>query len=111
MIVASNKNPRLNSSINPRLNSSINPRLNSFFSGRFIFSFDNDPYAFIVKANDRVIQIFNLDLDNTMFGVAHVKNGFVLFDLNNEFIGHLESDSQNGYNQFDLNNDWTAFVK
>jgi len=104
-------NPRLNSSINPRLNSSINPRLNNSYSGKYIFDLDNNAEAFIVPANDKIIQVFNFNLENIMFGVAHFKNGFALFDLENEFIGHLESDSKGGFNQFDLDNNWIASVK
>ena len=46
-----------------------------------------------------------------MFGVRHTQNGYALFNLDNNYIGHFESDSQNGYNQFDEKNDWVAFVK
>ncbi len=68
-------------------------------------------YAFIVKAGNHIIQIFDNNLTNILYGVAHNQRGYILFDLGNEYIGHLETDSRSGFNQFDLNNEWIAFVK
>jgi hypothetical protein len=43
--------------------------------------------------------------------VKHGNNGYALFDLNNNWIGHFESDSANGFNEFNLNNNWIRIVK
>ena len=62
----------------------------------------------IVDTNN--ILIFNSHLINTRFGTKHTQNGFVLFDHNNNFMGHLEANSQNGFNEFNATNSWIKFV-
>jgi hypothetical protein len=104
-------NPNLNRMINPNLNRNINPNLNYNFSGLFRYDSDLQPIAFVVNVDNSVIQIFDFKLKNVGFGVRHSQNGFLIFNSNNMFEFHWESDSQTGYNEFDLNNKWTGIIK
>ncbi len=102
-------NPTFNRMINPNFNRIVNPNFNLLFSGFFSFNFSLIPIEFIVVSNTNIL-FFNQDNVNTRIGIKHQNNGYVLFDLNMQFIGHLESNSQNGYNEFDKNNNWTKFI-
>ena len=113
-------NPRMNNLINPRMNNLINPRMNNLINPRItpnhqnfiIYDLNLNSKEFIVDtSHQNVIQIFTFDLDNSRFGIKHSQNGFVVFDLSNNFIGHFESDGQNGYNEFDLDNSWVGIIK
>jgi hypothetical protein len=81
------------------------------FNGLILFDLQNNPTEFIIEASEQVIQIFNFNLINTSFGVKHIQNGFSIFDIKNNYIGHYESDSMDGYNYFDTNNNWIGFIK
>ena len=105
-------NPNLNSQINPNLNSQINPNLNLRFKGLYFFDFSLHPVEFLIPADDNVLIFFGFDFLNTKFGVKHSGDGFVIFNrFNNEWIGHLESDSSEGFNYFDLSNKWVGFIR
>lgn len=104
-------NPAQNNLINPRLNNNVNPNLNYNFNGYFVFSRTLLLEEFVVISNNVVIHFYDLRFNNTRFGVRHVQNGFSLFNLNLEIIGHLENDSMTGFNEFDLNNNWIGIIK
>lgn len=104
-------NPRINNSINPRINNSINPRITPSFNGFYFYDLDNNPIKFAIKANERVLLIFDFKLNFIEFGVQHSK-GYVIFSANSlDFIYNIFSDSSKGFNVFDLNNDWIGHVK
>ncbi len=91
---------------------SINPNFNSNFDGFYYFNLELRVHGFAVMIdNDNVIIFFDDNLVVIKFGVRHAQNGYVLFDSNMSFIGHLESDSYRGYNEFDMHNSWIRFVK
>jgi hypothetical protein len=48
---------------------------------------------------------------NTKFGVSHQRGGYSIFNTDNEYIGHMESDSNEGFNLFDIDNNWIGIVK
>ena len=104
-------NPDINGSINPKINGSINPNINQNFLGKYVFDLTLREKEFIIHANDKIIIFFNMMLNMTRFGVLHSHNGYVVFDLNNTWISHLEFDSNNGYNEFDLSNNWVNIIK
>ena len=103
-------NPKLNSVINPRLNSMINPRLNTAYSGPFVYSEGLDKEGYVVKANDNLELIFNLNNDFAALCVKANENVFVLFDDNNEWIGFLVKAVKDVRLRFDLNNDWSGLI-
>ena len=103
-------NPKLNSMINPRLNSMINPRLNTAYSGPFVYSEGLDKEGYVVKANDNLELIFNLNNDFAALCVKANENVFVLFDDNNEWIGFLVKAVKDVRLRFDLNNDWSGLI-
>ena len=105
-------NPNINRMANPNINRMINPNINGNYNELFVFNMQLNVVEFIVEIEGtNVIQFFNNNLENTRFGVKHDQQGYVLFDLNQNYIGHLESDSQNGFNEFGINNEWKGIIK
>jgi len=105
-----NINPRLNRNINPVLNRHINPNINYNYNGQFAFDLSLNPTEFIVDTGNGVIQFFNQSLANTRFGIRNAVNGFVIYDLQYNYIGHLVPNGAGGYNQFTPENVWTGLV-
>ena len=103
-------NPKFNSAINPRFNSAINPRWNSSYGGPFIYSRELQQEAFIVRANDTVELIFNLENEFTSICVKANQEVFDLFDITNEWIGFLVTSNNEVRLRFDLHNEWTGIV-
>jgi hypothetical protein len=103
-------NPIFNAAINPTLNSMINPRLNSAYSGPFIYSLEFQQEGFMIRANDSVELIF--DLNNQFVATCIRANQvvFVLFDTNNKWIGFLVTANSEVRLRFDLANKWTGLV-
>lgn len=104
-------NPRINNSINPRINNSINPRINPSFNGFYFYDLDNNPIKFAIKANEQVLIIFDFNLNFIEFGVKH-SIGYVIFSASSlDFTYNIFSDSSKGFNIFDLNNEWIGHIK
>ena len=103
-------NPRLNPTINPRLNPTINPRLNPAYSGPFIYSCELQQEGFIVRANDNVELIFDLNNEFTAICIRTNQGVFALFDTNNEWVGFLVTANDEVRLKFNLANEWTGIV-
>ena len=103
-------NPRSNPTINPRSNRMINPRSNITYSGPFVYNLDLDQIGFGVRANDRILLLFDNDAEFIGFGVLHGGDGYATFDSQSEWTGHLVSDRRGHYLQFDLDNEWIGIV-
>lgn len=104
-------NPRINNSINPRINNSINPRITPSFKGYYFYDLNNNPQKFAIKANEHILLIFDFNLNFIEFGVNHSK-GYAVFSANSlDFIYNLFSDNSKGFNIFNLNNEWIGHVK
>jgi hypothetical protein len=104
-------NPRINNALNPRINNSINPRINPSFNGYYFYDLDNNRTKFAINANEQVLLIFDFNLNFIELGIKHTY-GYAVFAFNNmDYIYHISSDSAKGFNIFDLNNDWIGHVK
>ena len=104
-----NINPIYNRNINPIYNRNIDPTYNQNFEGIFFFDLTNIVIEFAI-IRDEILFVFNFDNALVKFGVKHIMNGFVLFDIvDNSTIGHLENNSDTGYNLFDSSNKWVAY--
>ena len=68
---------------------------------------------FIVRTSGKIILFFDLDLNWQFFGVKAKENPevYVIFNLKNDWVGYMVSDSINGFNYFDLTGEWIYFVK
>jgi mRNA-degrading endonuclease RelE of RelBE toxin-antitoxin system len=104
-------NPQLNSAINPQLNNSINPNINPGFNGYYLFDLTLEPIEFLIRVNEHVTIFYYFNLQQSKLAIYHSLNGYVVFDKNNKWIGHMESDNSNGFNYFDLENNWIGIVK
>jgi hypothetical protein len=103
-------NPRWNSSINPDWNSSINPRWNSAYSGPFVYSCDLKQKGFVVRANDSVELIFDLNSSLTSICVKANEKVSVIFDTSNKWIGFLVAANDEVRLRFNLDNEWIGVV-
>lgn len=103
-------NPAINGSINPLINGSINPNINPSFDGYYLYDLDLAPQEFIIEANINILLFYNFELKNIKFGVKHSNAGFVVFNTQNNWVGHIESNGSKGFNSFDLQNHWTGIV-
>ena len=103
-------NPKLNRLINPKMNRLINPRLNSAYSGPSMYSDKLQQEGFMVRANDNVELIFDLNNEFTSICVKTAQNVFVLFDTNNEWIGFLVTANNEVRLKFNTDNEWTGIA-
>ncbi|MBB4568262.1 hypothetical protein [Rhizobium leucaenae] len=91
---------------NPRLNSSINPTRNSYLRGPFLYTAQERKSGFLVRANEIVYLILNMDAVLKVFAVKNAIDGYATFDLQERWVRH----PQNGYLCFHVNDDWTGFI-
>ncbi len=104
-------NPRINGSLNPKINSSLNPRINPSFKGYYFYDLENNPTKIAIKANDKIILIFDFKFNLIEIGVSNTY-GFSIFDYNTlNYIYYISSDKMKGFNIFDINNNWIGHVK
>jgi hypothetical protein len=103
-------NPTFNRMINPKYNRMINPKFNRGFSGYYYFNLSNELIEFAIIEND-ILHFYNEDGETTRFGVKHSNQGFVIFDNEKKYIGHLESNSSDGYNYYNLNEEWKGYLQ
>jgi hypothetical protein len=104
--------PNRNSLIDPNRNSLVDPNRNSLFDGLYIFDTANNPIGFVVRANENVLNIFELNSNRyTSFAVKSGK-GYAIFDSQTATLkSYIISDSSSGFNQFDLNGRWIGHLK
>ncbi|MBS4045543.1 MAG: hypothetical protein KG075_04315, partial [Alphaproteobacteria bacterium] len=106
-------NPKWNTSLNPKWNSSLNPKWNATLSGPFIYSLNLERRGFVVRANENVLLLF--DMDSEFLGIAVQNNqaGYVVFDDKNQWIAHWVHVDDGGhplYLSFDTTNKWTGII-
>lgn len=109
LIYNSTINPVYNTTLNPNFNFSINPSQNRNFQGLVIFDLSLNETGFIVKANEKVILIFNQNNNLQFTGVINNKQGYNIFNLNNEWVSYLVK-ADNIFLHFNLGNEWIGFV-
>jgi len=117
-------NPLSNYTLNPKSNPYINPH-NYSFSGQIVYDLSLNVKYFIVKASEEVILFYDVELNWRYFGVKAKgedqkkvnKNKeeahpviYVVFDLNNRWVGYMVSNGSGGFNYFSLTNQWLYFV-
>jgi len=103
-------NPMLNIMINPKYNNQLNPLLNATFQEKILFDLTLVPKQIVIQVMPNFIQLFDLNLTNTCFGIKHTNEGYLLFNLMNAYIGHLESNTYGGFNEFTNSNLWQGFI-
>ncbi len=103
-------NPKWNNAISPKWNWSLNPVHNPSLNAQFVYDIKVNNQGFIIRANDAVSNVFDMNGEWTKFIVQHVADGFSVFDIYSNYTEHWESNGQNGYNCFTLDNLWIGFV-
>jgi hypothetical protein len=103
-------NPKYNTTINPKYNSRLNPNLNPSFDGFYIFDIDGNPKAYAVRANEKVMILY--DFNNEVFAYAvAISKGYAIFDFNtNDQTSYIISNNSKGYNEFNLDGEWLGYI-
>jgi hypothetical protein len=103
-------NPLRNSAINPKRNRSLNPRVNHAYDGPFVYDRDLTEIGFIVRANDCVNLIFDMNAEFVGLGVRNSVDGFTLFDRKNKWVGQLVPTVTEAFLRYNESNEWTGLV-
>lgn len=103
-------NPNVNPSINPLINPALNPKINRTFGGPFLYDLQLHQEGFVVRANDKVLLLFEMSLQFRGIGILNDTNGYTLFNRSNEWVGYLVPDSQGGYLHFNTSNEWKGIA-
>lgn len=103
-------NPNINSSINPKINSSINPSRNRTFDGPFLYDNSLNRIGFIVRIDDDVIILFDMQSDFIGIGIKNKVDGFTTYDTKNNWTGHMIPDGQGGFLRFDKSNKYEGIM-
>ena len=106
----SSLNPASNSAINPKYNSAINPKYNSALGGPFLYDLDLNQLGYVVRANDSVSIVFNMEGQWTEFIVQHQNGVSLLFDWNTNWIGYFAPTDQGSMLRFSTSGQWTGLL-
>jgi hypothetical protein len=102
-------NPTFNSALNPMFNSSINPKRNTLMGGPFLYDLNLNQVGYLVKANERVSLVFDMNGRHLLTAVAHA-HGFAVFDAKNKWLENWIENGRGGYLRFHPNANWIGFV-
>ena len=124
-IIASDRNPQINSSINPKVNASINPQRNlslnpnsnfslvptkPLFSGLYVFDLDGNVAGVAVRANPRFLVFFDAQVKWVGYFCSNNAGGYNWFNVDGNWLGFFIHNSGNGFNMFSKDGAWIGYL-
>ena len=104
-------NPMHNYSIDPYRNYTISPLHNNNIPGWYYFDRKNICTGFLVKVNDGTFLIqYSNNLKIQSYWIKRA-TGYSIFNVNLYYTGYAELDGSKNFNVFDLNNNWIGHLK
>ena len=104
-------NPMYNYSIDPYRNYTISPLHNNNIPGWYYFDRKNICTGFLVKVNDGTFLIqYSNNLKIQSYWIKRA-TGYSIFNVNLYYTGYAELDGSKNFNVFDLNNNWIGHLK
>ena len=104
-------NPMYNYSIDPYRNYTISPLHNNNIPGWYYFDRKKICTGFLVKVNDGTFLIqYSNNLKIQSYWIKRA-TGYSIFNVNLYYTGYAELDGSKNFNVFDLNNNWIGHLK